>query len=130
MSRPLWRETALDTDRLEGDRSAMTGEYLPRPIRDFKPPNRSAPNNARGLKHGRNPSSPIDDGPIAPQMARSGLLEFKLRDWLAGMALQGVLASDPPMEGEPGVETASAGFAFIAYRIADAMLAERAKAKP
>lgn len=48
---------------------------------------------------------------------------MSLRDWFAGLALQGFLA-DPNLNGEPE------NFARNAYQAADAMLAERAKLGP
>ena len=56
------------------------------------------------------------DGAIAGGMT--------LRDWFAGQALVGLLASDRPEE-----EISFKGYAFMAYDLADEMLAER-KANP
>lgn len=45
---------------------------------------------------------------------------MSLRQWYAGMALQGTLASNPPKVTPEGV-------AYISYAIADAMIKEGAK---
>lgn len=45
-----------------------------------------------------------------------------IRDWFAGMALQGLLASED--------KSGDTELASDSYRLADAMRAERAKAKP
>lgn len=53
-----------------------------------------------------------------------------LRDWFAGLALSGLLAEPQPDDGEPELglgRNYAANAAAAAYRIADAMLAERAK---
>ncbi len=49
--------------------------------------------------------------------------DMKLRDWFAGQALSGWLASCPDEEGviDPP------GLAAFAYRVADAMMRERTK---
>ena len=57
------------------------------------------------------------DVPAGPQ-------GMSLRDWFAGQALVGLLASDRPEE-----EISFKGYAFMAYDLADEMLAER-KANP
>lgn len=63
--------------------------------------------------------------PLIRQLFQSGENGgMTLRDWFAGMALHSVLASDSKVEDAPMV------CAQEAYRIADAMLAERAKDKP
>lgn len=46
--------------------------------------------------------------------------DMTLRDWFAGMALQGLAASH-------SMQAASAALAYDAYALADAMIAERAK---
>lgn len=55
-------------------------------------------------------------------MRLSGL---SLRDWFAGMALQGLLAGQFEFANEPMFRTAP--FATAAYQLADSMLAERVK---
>lgn len=52
-----------------------------------------------------------------------------LRDWFAGMAMQGILASDMKLhvEGRP-IERTPNVIADAAYQQADAMIAERNKA--
>jgi hypothetical protein len=45
-----------------------------------------------------------------------------LRDWFAGLAMQGILASDPDDQGhEDGLEA----IAIVAYKTADAMMKAR-----
>lgn len=70
------------------------------------------------------PAFPVVRMPLDPDtiLNRPGM---SLRDWLAGMALQGILAADS--------ETQSIGFdaaATMAYEHADAMLKARVTAKP
>lgn len=51
-----------------------------------------------------------------------------LRDWFAGRALSGLLAEPQPEDGEPELGLGrdyAANAAQAAYRIADAMIAER-----
>lgn len=50
-----------------------------------------------------------------------------LRDWFAGMALQGMMACPVTLEFNDGTNTEKDGFAKCAYDQADAMLAEREK---
>jgi hypothetical protein len=53
-----------------------------------------------------------------------------LRDWFAGRAISGLLAEPQPEDGEPELGLGrdyAANAARAAYRIADAMLSERAK---
>lgn len=76
-------------------------------------------------------SKPIDGGPAFPQRpfkTQAGDLDWphgwgfggmSLRDWFAGMALQGVLA-----EGNCKDE-AGEGLSGYAYELADAMIARR-----
>ena len=53
---------------------------------------------------------------------------MSLRDWFAGMALQGILRADDGSEGEPVMEFRNAPvYAECAYKLADAMLKEREK---
>ncbi len=49
---------------------------------------------------------------------------LSIRDWFAGMALQGKVAHGP-VDGE--VDPSIPGVTALCYRIADAMLAERSK---
>lgn len=76
---------------------------------------------------------PNDGGPA---FARPGFTSeqtesqegMSLRDWFAGMALQGLLASNGRMSDESA--NPQKIVALAAYKCADAMLAERAKEKP
>lgn len=63
--------------------------------------------------------------PYAPDCA-SGMT---LRDWMAGMALQGLLAKQDlcPPAVERGEDRIGDRYAHMAYGFADAMLAERKK---
>lgn len=63
------------------------------------------------------PTTAADGGPTG--------LDTDLRDWFAGLALTGIVTA---MLGKK--EAPEAAFAFGAYQIADAMLAERAKVQP
>jgi hypothetical protein len=77
-----------------------------------------------------------DGGPAFPVVAENGLGHvadgMSLRDWFAGQALAGMMSGgfkpneamddDPEWEGQKDYKTP---FALVAYRIADAMLAER-----
>ena len=58
-------------------------------------------------------------GEIARQMQATGVAGMTLRDWFAGMALQGLLAGSENMS----IDTA----ARLSYTAADMMIAERAK---
>ncbi|MFA6241960.1 MAG: hypothetical protein WC655_13580 [Candidatus Hydrogenedentales bacterium] len=77
-------------------------------------------------------STPNDGGPAFPRPASHseeggvhyGYVGMTLRDWFAGQALAGVLASYSNEQWVNDAETS----AKEAYRRADAMLAERAKA--
>jgi hypothetical protein len=82
-------------------------------------------------------SKPINDGgPAFPTTERmvdgQGLGRFEyeerhsgmtLRDWFAGKALQGILSSGP--EGMNAFDLPLADWACAAFRMADAMIAER-----
>jgi hypothetical protein len=57
-----------------------------------------------------------DGGPAYPTAARGGM---SLRDWFAGMALQGMLAN--------GIGGSREFYSANAYSLADIMLAERDK---
>lgn len=57
----------------------------------------------------------IDGGPAFPG-------PLSLRDWFAGQALTGLLANND-VAGDPG------DFAASAYRVADAMMAERSRTR-
>lgn len=49
---------------------------------------------------------------------------MELRDWFAGLAMQGILASDPDDQGhEDGLEA----IAIVAYKTADAMMKARGR---
>jgi hypothetical protein len=64
-----------------------------------------------------------DDGGMAFPVA-SGVIHNKgmsLRDWMAGMALQGMVAN-PYYDAHNAAE-----YSEYAYKVADAMIAERAK---
>lgn len=69
-----------------------------------------------------------DGGPAFPvgDVKTHGTFGMSLRDWMAGMALQGLVASDQQiLDGD------RAQFhARWAYYYADAMLSERKKVKP
>ena len=68
-------------------------------------------------------TTPKDGGPAFPTALMSnGPHEYgmSLRDWFAGMALQGLLAA-------PSTSGNAEQFAGVAYCHADAMLAEREK---
>lgn len=52
---------------------------------------------------------------------------MSLRDWLAGMALQGMLAANPTYKSATEPLSAAAELARFAYHTADAMLLEREK---
>ena len=61
------------------------------------------------------------------QMTPQGM---SLRDWFAGMALNGMLSSDAGIEaisriGRENNKTPTCSSAIAAYEVADAMLAER-----
>jgi hypothetical protein len=66
-------------------------------------------------------SNKPDGGPAFPRSDELGLHRaipgMSLRDWFAGMAMQGMLADGIAHDGAPR----------FAYRLADAMLAEREK---
>jgi len=66
----------------------------------------------------------------AGELKPAGYPGMTLRDWFAGQAMQGLLAEPQPDDGEPelglGREYAT-NAAKAAYRLADAMLAERSK---
>lgn len=51
---------------------------------------------------------------------------MSLRDWFAGMALQGILASFPP-DANFATQAAKDALAADSYDLADAMIAERKK---
>lgn len=63
-------------------------------------------------------SGPVQTGNESTQASASGGLQIELRDWFAGMALQGALAC-PDSRGK------FTDFASDAYCYADAMLAAR-----
>jgi hypothetical protein len=59
-------------------------------------------------------------GPLSAQFASPGM---SLRDWFAGMALQGMFSIKITPDSRPIAE----GFAIQAYQFADSMIAERNK---
>ena len=65
-----------------------------------------------------------DGGPAFPvhpdQTAHRGTPGMSLRDWFAGMALQGLLAQQPHDDA-----LKEGGLALMAFQCADAMLKER-----
>ena len=66
-----------------------------------------------------------DGGPAFPKGfpdAGTTSKGMSLRDWFAGMALQGLLSSQ-----QPDWTASDEGSTFRAYKLADAMLAEREK---
>ena len=67
------------------------------------------------------------EGPFVNEAGRrEPQLGMTLRDWFAGQALVGILASHP-MPEHPQYWDWLSGIAVTPYRIADAMLAEREK---
>lgn len=78
-------------------------------------------------------SDPINDGgSIQPRLVRFGdVIEpqggMSLRDWFAGMALQGWIASYPESSPHPASDDQELSCASLSYKMADAMLAARAK---
>ena len=57
-------------------------------------------------------------------LAKTGMT---LRDYFAAAALQGIMASPNSTGGGEPIEKVMAAYADVAYKAADAMLAERAK---
>ncbi len=76
-------------------------------------------------------SAPTDGGPAFPMpdtvypsgQVQTGCYGMSLRDWFAGQAVSGILASNSCQDNITSSEQEVA----YAYKIADAMLAERAK---
>lgn len=70
----------------------------------------------------------VDGGPAFPQGFDGGPYDggMSLRDWFAGMALQGLLAHVIGVEGANG---RASKYAERSYQYADAMLAARKEAK-
>ena len=71
-----------------------------------------------------------DGGPAFPtgQLNRCDIEPgMSLRDWFAGMALQGMLCANAPAMDEVSDKNVDAVLAREAYNSADAMLAERKK---
>ena len=64
----------------------------------------------------------IDDGGPAFPSNRSGQVGMSLRDWLAGKAMEGMLACSKTTGSKKDI-------AYDAYSQADAMIAERKKGK-
>ena len=74
-------------------------------------------------------SKPDDGGPAFPD--GEGYIGMSLRDWFAGLAMQGLLAVPELLASMPATEgIAESRLAGSAYEFADAMLAERAKGRP
>lgn len=83
---------------------------------------------------------PNDGGPAFPCPPDATVTVTKegmsLRDWFAGQALGGLMADprekrcDPSKPLEPQLRACAAEYAQASYRMADAMLAERAKEPP
>jgi hypothetical protein len=63
----------------------------------------------------------------APEYAFPSEVDFgmTLRDWFAGMTLQGILANPESLRAKPPLTNAE--FAEAAYKAADAMMKARAK---
>lgn len=70
---------------------------------------------------------PLDPYPNAQGM-ESGTHGMSLRDWFAGQALTGIMVMISAGKHELPDPKGPKGCAFEAYRLADAMLAERTKA--
>lgn len=76
----------------------------------------------------------IDDGgPAFPRTGREMLSQpqsgVSLRDWFSGIALQGLLADELPLDGQGKMapKKVKKTYAAIAYEYADAMIVARAK---
>jgi hypothetical protein len=69
-------------------------------------------------------TTPNDGGPAFPIRFENGMYQqgITIRDYFAAAALQGLLAN-------PDFEGTQEGFAIESYRLADLMIAERAKTK-
>ena len=75
-----------------------------------------------------NQETTIDDGGAAfPQMLHSAYTGMSLRDWFAGMALQGILSTESFIDAVRALPSgaATAQAVSASYRAADAMLAAR-----
>lgn len=72
-------------------------------------------------------AKPINDGGAAfPLKYAIGMQPgMTLRDWFAGQALTGLIASGVPVAGKR--ELTALDYAPVAYQMADAMIAQRAK---
>lgn len=68
---------------------------------------------------------PSDERTITDESQKVVQFPGSLRDWLAGMAMQGWLASMPTDTLEEEIHGGTVS--EFAYRVADAMLAEREK---
>jgi hypothetical protein len=77
------------------------------------------------------PAYPCDWKDFQPltgeQVVREQFPGMSLRDWFAGMALQGMLSANPAMMPEVSDKNVDAVLAREAYASADAMIAERNK---
>lgn len=67
--------------------------------------------------------------PFYPEAVGFELPRMTLRDWFAGLAMQGLLASDdaPPPSDAVTMQDIQKFYAGMSYDYADAMLAEREK---
>lgn len=68
-----------------------------------------------------------DGGPAFPVPANQEYSGMTLRDWFAGMAMQGLLAANAQCHDAVTDKNVDAVIAREAYLSADAMLAERAR---
>jgi len=69
----------------------------------------------------------INESAIAPGFRIETVSGMSLRDWFAGQALAGLLASAPKSHDARMVGHEEQAFSLAAYALADAMLAERSK---
>ena len=75
-------------------------------------------------------SGPVQTGNESTQASALGGLQIELRDWFAGMALQGWLASFDSQENHPAKLGSAWDIASDSYDMADAMLAARTTTEP
>lgn len=82
-------------------------------------------------KNDGGPAYPLPRGSADLPEPQNGCAGMSLRDWFAAMALQGDIASESEgfltKDKPDGTMTREQALAIRAYRIADAMLAERNK---
>lgn len=69
------------------------------------------------------PAFPCEDGSLQPPSTG-----MSLRDWMAGMALQGLLGNAP--HDERAKDYSPSILANVAYRVADAMIVQREQRRP